>query len=106
MKTPGHPERGTSSPYRCSHCHDGQINPGAGAAGHASPPRRPLPKIIIDEIKTRVLGSPLPSRSDADSVCIELVPLGSGLEPPQDIQRKQSKVGRRDFHSHKTMNRL
>ena len=37
---------------------------------------RPLPTLIMEEIKNRVLGSPLPSRSDTDSVCIELMPLG------------------------------
>ena len=40
------------SSYRCSHCKDGQV----------VPPPRPLPTLIMEEIKNRVLGSPLPSR--------------------------------------------
>lgn len=43
-------QAGTS--YRCSHCKDGKVVP--------SP--RPLPTLIMEEIKNRVLGSPLPSR--------------------------------------------
>ena len=48
------PRRGeAATSFRCSHCRDGT----------ALPSTRPFPTIIIDEIKQRVLGSPLPSRS-------------------------------------------
>ena len=76
-------QAGTS--YRCSHCQDGAVVPSV----------RPLPSLIMEEIKNRVLGSPLPSRSDTDSVCLELMPLGgSQLDPDTAaaLRRKKSKV--------------
>ena len=94
-------QAGTS--FRCSHCQDGKVVPGPSA------PPKPLPTLIIEEIKNRVLGSPLPSRlvwllqsvrealcvlfrSDTDSVCIELMPLGSQLDTQAALRRKKSKV--------------
>lgn len=64
-------------PVLCSHCHS--------QVGVGQPPGRPFPTIIIQNVKQKILGSPLPSRVDTD---IEMDTLGA----PSNIERKKSRT--------------
>ena len=54
--------------------------------GGGRPPARPLPKIIIEEMKLKILGSPLPARVEEEAG-MEMVTLG-----PPVVERKKSRT--------------
>ena len=55
--------------------------------GGGRPPARPLPKIIIEEMKLKILGSPLPARVEEEEAGMEMVTLG-----PPVVERKKSRT--------------